>query len=42
MLENRFVPYEGFTFDDILLVPDYSEVVPTTVDVRSWITPQIP
>jgi IMP dehydrogenase len=42
MMENRFVPYEGFTFDDILLVPDYSEVVPTTVDVRSWITPQIP
>lgn len=42
MLENRFVPYEGFTFDDILLVPDYSEVVPTMVDVRSWITPQIP
>ena len=42
MLENRFVPYEGFTFDDLLLVPDYSEVVPAMVDVRSWITPQIP
>jgi len=42
VLENRFVPYEGFTFDDLLLVPDYSEVVPAMVDVRSWITPQIP
>ena len=42
MQENRFVHYEGITFDDILLVPDYSEVVPASVDVRSWLTPQIP
>jgi len=40
--ENRFVNYEGITFDDILLVPDYSDVVPASVDVKSWITPQIP
>jgi len=40
--ENRFVHYEGITFDDILLVPDYSEVVPAAVDVKSWLTPQIP
>ena len=42
MQENRFVHYEGITFDDILLVPDYSEVVPAAVDVKSWLTPQIP
>jgi len=40
MLE-KFVPYEGFTFDDVLLVPGYSEVVPADVDVSCKITPEI-
>ncbi|MSV34529.1 MAG: IMP dehydrogenase [Bryobacterales bacterium] len=32
---------EGLTFDDILLVPARSEVVPAETDTRSWITRKI-
>lgn len=39
--ENKFVPYQGFTFDDVLLVPGYSEVLPATVNVSTHLTPQI-
>ena len=31
----------GLTFDDVLLVPDYSEVLPNEADVSSWLTPEI-
>ncbi|MAY82564.1 MAG: IMP dehydrogenase [Flavobacteriales bacterium] len=31
---NRFLP-EGLTYDDVLLVPDYSEVMPREVDISS-------
>ena len=31
----------GLTFDDVLLVPRYSEVLPDTVDVSTWLTPTI-
>ncbi|HOU94193.1 MAG TPA: IMP dehydrogenase, partial [Polyangiaceae bacterium] len=34
-------PRECLTFDDVLLVPAYSEVVPTDVDVRSRLTRHI-
>lgn len=37
---EKFVQ-EAITFDDILLVPAYSEVLPRQVDVSSYITPQI-
>jgi IMP dehydrogenase len=33
---------EGLTFDDILLIPSYSEVLPRDVDVRTRLTPRIP
>ncbi len=39
---GKFVEYQGFTFDDVLLVPGYSEVVPARVDVSTMLTPQIP
>jgi len=39
--ESRFVKYEGLTFDDVLLLPGYSEVIPSDVDVRTKLTPQI-
>lgn len=39
--KNKFVEYQGFTFDDVLLVPGYSEVVPAKVDVSTKLTPQI-
>ncbi len=32
---------KGLTFDDVLLVPDYSEVTPDLVDVSAWLTPAI-
>jgi len=31
----------GLTFDDVLLVPRYSEVLPDAADVSSWLTPEI-
>lgn len=38
MLANRG---KALTFDDILLVPNYSEVTPDMVDVSTWLTPDI-
>lgn len=32
---------EGLTFDDVLLIPAHSQVVPTSVDVSSWLTRKI-
>jgi len=31
----------GLTFDDVLLIPAYSEVLPDMVDVSTWLTPEI-
>ncbi|MGL6076863.1 MAG: IMP dehydrogenase [Fimbriiglobus sp.] len=32
------IAYQGITFDDVLLEPGYSEVVPREVDVRTFLT----
>ena len=32
---------EGITFDDVLLVPSYSQVVPNEVDLTTWLTKKI-
>ena len=32
---------EGITFDDVLLVPSYSEVIPNQVDLRTHLTEKI-
>ncbi len=32
---------EGITFDDVLLVPSYSKIVPNDVDVTTWLTKKI-
>ncbi len=32
---------EAYTFDDLLLVPSYSEVLPTEVDISTQLTPKI-
>ena len=32
---------EGITFDDVLLVPAYSKIVPNEVDLSTWLTPKI-
>lgn len=39
MLTNRG---KALTFDDILLVPAYSDVTPDAVDISTWLTPSIP
>ncbi len=39
-LTNKFVP-EGLTYDDVLLVPDYSEVLPREVTIASYFTKKI-
>ena len=38
---DRFIPQEGITFDDILLVPAHSTVLPDEVDVSTQLTPKI-
>src|SRR5947209_1453297 len=38
---NDRIAYQGITFDDVLLEPGYSEVVPRDVDVRTRLTPKI-
>jgi IMP dehydrogenase len=35
------IAYPGITFDDVLLEPAYSEVLPRDVDVRTQLTPKI-
>ncbi len=32
---------ESYTFDDLTLIPSYSEVLPTEVDTSTYLTPQI-
>src|SRR5580700_11190205 len=39
MLKNS--PREGLTFDDVLIKPGLSDVLPSDVDIRSRITPNI-
>ncbi|MCS7171144.1 MAG: IMP dehydrogenase [Aquificaceae bacterium] len=33
--------FEAYTFDDLLLIPQYSEVLPHEVDVSTWLTKSI-
>ena len=40
-MSHKFVDYRGFTFDDVLLVPGYSEVLPADVKVQSFLTPDL-
>jgi IMP dehydrogenase len=35
------IAYQGITFDDVLLEPAYSDVVPRDVDVRTNLTPNV-
>ncbi|MDO4550681.1 MAG: IMP dehydrogenase [Planctomycetia bacterium] len=38
---DKKINYLGITFDDVLLKPRYSEIVPSEVDVSTWLTPKI-
>lgn len=35
------IAYEALTFDDVLLLPDYSEIVARDVNLQSWLTKEI-
>ncbi|MCK5005087.1 MAG: IMP dehydrogenase [Candidatus Aminicenantes bacterium] len=37
-MEKKFKNFKGLTFDDVLLVPGYSEVIPNEVDVSTRFT----
>ena len=39
-MQDRIV-YQGITFDDVLLEPGYSDVVPKDADVRTQLTARI-
>jgi IMP dehydrogenase len=41
MNEELFKSFDSLTFDDILIVPGYTEVLPNETDVRVQLTPQI-
>ena len=41
MATSKDLPREAYTFDDVLLKPGLSDVLPSEVDVRSRITPNI-
>ncbi|MCA1595695.1 MAG: IMP dehydrogenase, partial [Chloroflexi bacterium] len=38
--EERYAR-EGLSFDDVLLIPAHTEVLPTEVDTSTWFTPSI-
>jgi len=38
---GKFIAYQGITFDDVLLEPNYSEIVPAEVDLSTSLTPKI-
>ena len=40
-IEDKFFPGKGLTFDDVLLVPAYSEVLPNQVDTSTQFTRNI-
>jgi len=40
-MENKFLPITGLTFDDVLLVPGYSEATPNEVDTSTWFSRNI-
>src|SRR5262245_7770170 len=41
-IKNNASPREALTFDDVLIKPGLSAVLPADVDIRSHITPSIP
>lgn len=40
-MDSKRIAYEGLTFDDILLLPAESKVLPRQVDIVSYLTPDI-
>lgn len=41
MNKDLFTTFEALTFDDVLIVPGYTEVLPADTDIRAWLTREI-
>ncbi|MBN2145857.1 MAG: IMP dehydrogenase [Anaerolineales bacterium] len=41
MNEDLFAAFEALTFDDVLIVPGYTEVLPNDTDISTQLTPEI-
>ena len=41
MNEELFNKFDSLTFDDVLIVPGYTEVLPNETDVKVQLTPTI-
>ncbi len=41
MFSHKFLPFQGLTFDDVLLVPNESSVLPSEVDTATYLTHNI-
>ncbi len=41
MNEELFTDYDALTFDDLLIVPGYTEVLPNQTEIRTQLTPGI-
>ncbi len=41
MNEELFSAFDALTFDDVLVVPGYTEVLPDQTDVSAWLTPEM-
>ena len=41
MNEELFNQFEALTFDDVLVVPGYTEILPDQTDLSAWLTPDI-
>jgi IMP dehydrogenase len=39
---TKIPPEEAYSFDDVLLIPNYSDVLPKDVDTGTWLTKNIP
>jgi len=40
-MKDKLIPTDGLTFDDILLVPGRSSILPREVDISTYLTPEI-
>ena len=41
MKEDNKFQYEALTFDDVLLIPSYSEVLPSDINIKTSLTKNI-
>src|SRR3989339_904827 len=40
-ISEKIVPYDGVTFDDVLLLPNFAEIKREEIDISTYLTPKI-